>query len=113
LLLFDWMFVVESLQVLRSPAVSANLLLVAASCEVAHAHCSPPKLRHQFGQTPVCAGCAVALRHLKHVQHGLAADALLAIKLDLAADTLQRRQPEILGSSTSYLSPFDLAAEAR
>ena len=36
-------------------------------------------------------------KHLKQVQKGLAADTLLAVELDLAADTVQRCQPRIPG----------------
>jgi hypothetical protein len=43
--------------------VPAHLLLVPASSQIAHAHCRPAQLRHQFRQAPVracCAGCAEA-----------------------------------------------------
>jgi hypothetical protein len=37
------------------------------------------------------AGCPAALRHLEHVQNGLTADTLQAIKLEFAADKAQRQ----------------------
>ncbi len=55
-----------------------------------HAHRRPAQLRHQLRQTSVRASCAAALRHLKHVQEGLSAQAFQATKFNLAADTLQR-----------------------
>src|SRR5712671_2700163 len=77
---------------LGAPAthVAADLLLVAAAREVADPYSRPTQLRHQLRQTPVRACCAAALGHLKHVQQRLTAHALQTIKLNLAADTLQR-----------------------
>src|ERR1700735_1230404 len=70
--------------------VSPDLLFIAATRQVAHAHGRPTKLRHQFREAPKCAGFTVALGRLKQVQQVLTANTLQAIELDLAADTLQR-----------------------
>jgi hypothetical protein len=82
---------------LRLTDVPADLLLVAAAREVTDPHSRPTQLPHQPGQTSKRAGRALALRHLEHVQHCLAAYPFLAIEIDLASDALQRGQPRVGG----------------
>src|SRR4051812_3942142 len=75
--------------------VPANLFLVSATCEVTNAYSCPSEFCHELRHTAVGARCAAALRHLKHVQEGLAADPFKAIELNLAPDALQGCEPGI------------------
>jgi hypothetical protein len=63
------------------------LLLVPAARQIADADRGPTQFGHQLSHPPIRARCTAALRHLKQVQKCLAADAFLAVELDLAADT--------------------------
>jgi hypothetical protein len=77
------------------PDIATDLLLIAAARQIADAHSRPPELGHELRQASISACCAAALGHLKGVQDRLATHPFQAIKLDLAADTLQRCQPRI------------------
>jgi hypothetical protein len=64
------------------PDISPDLLPIAVARQVTHG--CPTQLCHQLRQAPVDASCAAAVRHLEHVQQGLARHTFQAVKLGLA-----------------------------
>ena len=87
-----------SLHVARLAAISSYLLPVAASRQVPHPNCRPSKLRHNLSESSKRTRRPVALRDLKKIQQRLRADTFQAIiKVEFAADALQRVPPRIDG----------------
>src|SRR5262249_24505476 len=69
--------------------VPANLLHVAAACQVAHTNCGPPEFGHQPCKMPVCPSRTLTMWHLEDVHHRLRADALQTVEACCSAHTFQ------------------------
>jgi hypothetical protein len=76
--------------------ITPDLFLVSTSCQVTDPYRGPPKLCHDFPQTPKRAGCPVALRDLKKIQQRLIADALQPVKeVHFAAHAFETQAPRV------------------
>jgi hypothetical protein len=88
--------------------VAAYLLSIAASCEVAHAHCGPAEFSHQGGKVPITTRSALALWDLEDVHQHLCADTFQAIEPCRPLHALQAQTPRVCGLHEAAQGPWPL-----
>src|SRR5207249_4014117 len=87
-------------------AVTANLLHVPASCEVAHTYWSPGQISHYPCKTAARACTSGTLENLQVVEQHLSADSFDPVVANFAAHTLQAELPGISWRLRNLCSRF-------